>query len=147
MSESGQGQGDTNDSYQRSGSFKDSDKYVRTRSGTYVRRDSDSYTRKDSSMPEFRYLSAGIWQSFWRSVGLPWRPGSRRARMSCPRGWWGRYWRLTSLICSLGEEGKVLRFRILAYDWRFAPILASHVFLVIIFVHRQTHRHTDTLAI
>jgi len=48
------GQGDTNDSYHRSGSFKDSDKYVRTKSGTYVRRDSDSYSRKDSSMPEFR---------------------------------------------------------------------------------------------
>merc|ERR1719277_421753 len=42
------------DRYQRSNSFKDSDKYVRTRSGTYVRRDSDSYNRKDSSMPEFR---------------------------------------------------------------------------------------------
>jgi len=45
---------DTNDKYQRTNSFKDSDRYVRTRSGTYVRRDSDSYNRKDSCMPDFR---------------------------------------------------------------------------------------------
>jgi len=55
MAENGEVLADTNsDKYQRSNSFKDSDKYVRTRSGTYVRRDSDSYSRKDSSMPEFR---------------------------------------------------------------------------------------------
>ena len=41
----------------RTNSFKDSDKYVRTKSGTYVRRDSDSYRqRKESTgMPDFRY--------------------------------------------------------------------------------------------
>ena len=54
MAENGEDLSDTHDRYQRSSSFKDSDKYVRTRSGTYVRRDSDSYNRKDSSMPEFR---------------------------------------------------------------------------------------------
>ena len=40
---------------------------------------------------------------------------------------------------------------LLAFVWRFAPILASHMFLVINFVDGQTHRHmdgqTDTLAI
>jgi hypothetical protein len=44
-------------SHARSGSFKDSDKYVRTRSGTYVRRESiDSHPsrRESSTMPEFR---------------------------------------------------------------------------------------------
>lgn len=45
---------DTHDKYQRSSSFQDNDKYVRTRSGTYIRRDSDSYVRKDSGMPDFR---------------------------------------------------------------------------------------------
>jgi len=45
---------DTHDRYTRTNSFKDNDKYVRTRSGTYIRRDSDSYSRKDSSMPDFR---------------------------------------------------------------------------------------------
>jgi len=54
MAENGENLSDTHDRYQRSSSFKDSDKYVRTRSGTFVRRDSDSYNRKDSSMPEFR---------------------------------------------------------------------------------------------
>lgn len=39
----------------RSSSFKDSDKYVRTGSGTFVRQDSDFYGRKGSeNMPEFR---------------------------------------------------------------------------------------------
>ena len=39
----------------RTNSFKDNDKYMRTRSGTYVRRDSDSYNRKESAgMPDFR---------------------------------------------------------------------------------------------
>ena len=39
----------------RTNSFKDNDKYVRTRSGTYIRRDSDSYNRKESTgMPDFR---------------------------------------------------------------------------------------------
>ena len=49
---------DTSDSYPRSGSFKDNDKYMRTRSGTYVRRDSaDSLNRRESNtMPEFRYI-------------------------------------------------------------------------------------------
>ena len=56
MAENASVQSDTHDNYQRSNSFKDSDKYVRTRSGTYVRRDSDSYSRKDSSMPEFRWV-------------------------------------------------------------------------------------------
>ena len=46
---------DSSDKYPRSSSFQDSDKYVRTRSGTYIRRDSDSYVRKDSGMPDFRY--------------------------------------------------------------------------------------------
>jgi len=46
---------DTHDSYKRTNSFKDNDKYMRTRSGTYVRRDSDSYNRKESTgMPDFR---------------------------------------------------------------------------------------------
>ena len=43
--------------YTRSGSFKDSDKYVRTRSGTYVRRESMSEhpsRRESATMPEFR---------------------------------------------------------------------------------------------
>ena len=40
----------------RSSSFKDSDKYARTKSGTFVRMDSDAFTRSDSkgSMPDFR---------------------------------------------------------------------------------------------
>ena len=39
----------------RTNSFKDNDKYMRTKSGTYVRRDSDSYNRKESTgMPDFR---------------------------------------------------------------------------------------------
>ena len=44
------------DKKQRSGSFKDNDKYMRTRSGTYVRRDSvDTPHRTESaSMPDFR---------------------------------------------------------------------------------------------
>ena len=61
MSTNGSGSGgseaaaDTHDRYQRTNSFQDSDRYVRTRSGTYVRRDSDSYNRKESSgMPDFR---------------------------------------------------------------------------------------------
>jgi flagellar hook protein FlgE len=45
--------------YTRSGSFKDSDKYVRTRSGTYVRRESmsehPSSRRESATMPEFRW--------------------------------------------------------------------------------------------
>jgi len=46
---------DTNDDYPRSKSFKESDNYVRTRSGTFVRRDSDNYDRKESTtMPDFR---------------------------------------------------------------------------------------------
>ena len=46
---------DTHDGYKRTNSFKDNDKYMRTRSGTYVRRDSDSYNRKESAgMPDFR---------------------------------------------------------------------------------------------
>ena len=31
----------------------------------------------------------------------------------------------------------------LAFIWRSAPILASHVFLVMIFVDGQTGRHTE----
>jgi len=50
----GEAPSDTHDRYTRTNSFKDNDKYVRTRSGTYIRRDSDSYSRKDSSMPDFR---------------------------------------------------------------------------------------------
>jgi len=46
---------DTHDGYKRTNSFKDNDKYMRTKSGTYVRRDSDSYNRKESTgMPDFR---------------------------------------------------------------------------------------------
>lgn len=47
---------DTTDRHHRSKSFRDSDNYVRTRSGTYVRRDSDSHRdRKESAtMPDFR---------------------------------------------------------------------------------------------
>jgi len=47
---------DTSDRYKRSSSFKDNDKYMRTKSGTYVRRDSaDSLNRRESNtMPEFR---------------------------------------------------------------------------------------------
>jgi len=44
------------DRYPRSSSFKDSDKYVRTRSGTFVRRDSlnESTRRESNTMPDFR---------------------------------------------------------------------------------------------
>ena len=40
--------------YPRSASFKDSDKYERTKSGTFVRRDSDAYQTRDNKMPDFR---------------------------------------------------------------------------------------------
>jgi flagellar hook protein FlgE len=49
--------------YTRSGSFKDSDKYVRTRSGTYVRRESiDSHPsrRESTTMPEFRSVAVQL---------------------------------------------------------------------------------------
>ena len=47
--------GDESDRKPRSSSFKDSDKYVRTGSGTFVRQDSDFYGRMGSeTMPEFR---------------------------------------------------------------------------------------------
>lgn len=43
------------DATPRSSSFKDSDKYVRSKSGTFVRRDSDFHGRTGSNnMPEFR---------------------------------------------------------------------------------------------
>lgn len=44
------------DSHARSGSFKDNDKYVRTRSGTYMRRDSaeSAHKRDSNTMPDFR---------------------------------------------------------------------------------------------
>ena len=40
--------------YPRSASFKDSDKYERTKSGTFVRRDSDAFHTSDNKMPDFR---------------------------------------------------------------------------------------------
>ena len=40
--------------YPRSASFKDSDKYERTKSGTFVRRDSDAFHTSDNRMPDFR---------------------------------------------------------------------------------------------
>ena len=53
----GGGVGGQNDSVDkpRTGSFKDSDKYVRSKSGTFVRKNSDAHDRSGSgTMPEFR---------------------------------------------------------------------------------------------
>ena len=38
----------------RSSSFKDSDKFTRTKSGTFVRQDSDTFHTSDGTMPDFR---------------------------------------------------------------------------------------------
>ena len=55
---------------------------------------------------------------------------------------------MMSLISLSGHCNVIIwLFDVLAFDWRFAPILASREFLVLIFVDRHTGRQTDTLAI